>query len=69
MEKVHLVTDPRSGDSRGFAFVTMGSIAQAEECVEYLNRGELDGRTITVEKVRTSYNKQTKLLGQHWGVV
>ena len=47
----HLVTDPRSKESRGFAFVTMATNEDAERCVKYLNRSVLEGRLITVEKV------------------
>ncbi|XP_017974043.1 PREDICTED: serine/arginine-rich splicing factor SR45a isoform X3 [Theobroma cacao] len=47
----HLVTDPRTRESRGFAFVTMETVEGAERCIKYLNRSVLEGRLITVEKV------------------
>ncbi|KAJ6943517.1 hypothetical protein NC652_009082 [Populus alba x Populus x berolinensis] len=47
----HLVTDPRTRESRGFAFVTMETVEDANRCVKYLNRSVLEGRVITVEKV------------------
>lgn len=47
----HLVTDPRTGESRGFAFVTMETAADADRCINYLNRSVLEGRLIIVEKV------------------
>ena len=47
----HLVTDPRSRESRGFGFVTMETTEDAERCIKYLNRSVLEGRLITVEKV------------------
>lgn len=47
-----LVVDPRTQESRGFGFVTMDSPDDAERCVKYLNRSTLEGRIITVEKVR-----------------
>lgn len=47
----HLVKDPHSKESRGFAFVTMDSKKDAEQCVKHLNRSVLEGRLITVEKV------------------
>ncbi|XP_022760575.1 serine/arginine-rich splicing factor SR45a-like isoform X2 [Durio zibethinus] len=47
----HLVTDPRTRDSRGFAFVTMETVEDADRCIKYLNRSILEGRLITVEKV------------------
>ena len=47
----HLVTDPRTKESRGFAFVTMETNEDADRCVKHLNRSVLEGRLITVEKV------------------
>ncbi|KAA3463153.1 Scaffold attachment factor B2 [Gossypium australe] len=46
----HLVTDPHTKESRGFAFVTMETVEGAERCIKYLNRSVLEGRLITVEK-------------------
>ncbi|KAK9698561.1 hypothetical protein RND81_08G113300 [Saponaria officinalis] len=47
-----LVTDPRTKESRGFAFISMETVEGAERCLKYLNRSVLEGRLITVEKVR-----------------
>ncbi|XP_024004395.1 serine/arginine-rich splicing factor SR45a-like, partial [Eutrema salsugineum] len=47
-----LVTEPRTRVSRGFAFVTMDSLKDAERCIKYLNQSVLEGRYITVEKSR-----------------
>ncbi|CAI0380426.1 unnamed protein product [Linum tenue] len=46
-----LVVEPRTRISRGFAFVTMDSVEDANRCVKYLNQSVLEGRYITVEKV------------------
>lgn len=43
--------DPRTRESRGFGFVTMDHLDDAERCIKYLNRSTLEGRMITVEKV------------------
>ena len=51
MKDIHLVTDPWTKESRGFGFVTMSSLEEADRCVKYLNRSVLEGRVITVEKV------------------
>lgn len=48
---VHLVVDPWTRESRGFGFVTMASVEDANRCIKYLNRSVLEGRVITVEKV------------------
>ncbi|CAN1253923.1 Serine/arginine-rich splicing factor SR45a, partial [Linum perenne] len=47
----NLVCDPRSKESRGFAFVTMETKDDADRCIKYLNRSVLEGRLVTVEKV------------------
>ncbi|KAF4361133.1 hypothetical protein F8388_023481 [Cannabis sativa] len=52
----HLVTDPRTRESRGFGFVTMETLEDAERCVKHLNRAVLEGRLITVEKVKKRRN-------------
>lgn len=49
---VHLVVDPWTRESRGFGFITMGSIEDAERCLKYLNGSVLEGRVITLEKVK-----------------
>lgn len=60
---VHLVADPLTRESRGFGFITMSSIDEAENCIKYLNRSVLEGRIITVEKVKVSPSIFFKDLG------
>lgn len=50
VEDVHLVVDPWTRESRGFGFVTMSSVEDADRCIKYLNRSVLEGRVITAEK-------------------
>ncbi|XP_057772459.1 serine/arginine-rich splicing factor SR45a isoform X3 [Salvia miltiorrhiza] len=50
VEDVHLVVDPWTRESRGFGFVTMSSLDEAESCIKYLDRSVLEGRVISVEK-------------------
>ncbi|XP_031401866.1 serine/arginine-rich splicing factor SR45a isoform X3 [Punica granatum] len=52
---VHLVVDPWTRESRGFGFVTMSSIEEAERCIKYLDRSVLESRIITVEKIFSSW--------------
>jgi len=46
-----LVTDPRAGQSRGFAFITLDTAEGADEAIKYMHGTELDGSIIRVEKV------------------
>ncbi|VFR03363.1 unnamed protein product [Cuscuta campestris] len=50
VQDIHLVVDPWTRESRGFAFVTMSTLEDAERCIKYLNRSVLEGRIITVER-------------------
>ena len=52
-----LVTDRETGNSRGFAFVTMSSDAEAQAAIDALNNSpfsgkEVDGRSLTVNEAR-----------------
>uniref|UniRef100_A0A0E0E6I2 RRM domain-containing protein n=2 Tax=Oryza TaxID=4527 RepID=A0A0E0E6I2_9ORYZ len=48
----HVVLEPHTRVSRGFAFVTMDTVEDAERCIKYLNQSVMEGRNITVEKSR-----------------
>eukprot|EP00249_Psilotum_nudum_P007073 c20292_g1_i1 orf=193-831(+) len=62
-----LVVDSRTRESRGFGFVTMESIEDAERCIKYLNRSTLEGRIITVEKARRR-RARTPTPGEYLGL-
>jgi RNA recognition motif-containing protein len=47
---VHLVSDRETGQSRGFAFVTMGSEADAAKAIAEMNGAMLDGRALRVNE-------------------
>ena len=47
--------DPHTRESRGFGFVTMESLEEAEAAVTALNTTEFMGKAITVEKVRPRF--------------
>ncbi|CAH8286491.1 unnamed protein product [Eruca vesicaria subsp. sativa] len=47
-----LVLEPRTRESRGFAFITMDSVKDADRCIKYLNQSVLEGRYIKVERSR-----------------
>ncbi|KAF2297829.1 hypothetical protein GH714_003809 [Hevea brasiliensis] len=63
----HLVTDPRTRESRGFAFVTMETVDDADRCIKYLNRSVLEGRLITVEKAKRNRGR-TPTPGRYHGL-
>uniref|UniRef100_A0A0E0LUI5 RRM domain-containing protein n=1 Tax=Oryza punctata TaxID=4537 RepID=A0A0E0LUI5_ORYPU len=50
VQSCHVVLDPRTKESRGFAFVTMDTVDDARRCIKYLHRTVLEGRLVTVEK-------------------
>lgn len=47
---VHIVTDRESGQSRGFAFVTMGNAREAAAAIAAMNGASLDGRALRVNE-------------------
>jgi RNA recognition motif-containing protein len=50
--EVKIITDRDTGRPRGFAFVEMGSQADAEAAVSALNGREFGGRALTVNEAR-----------------
>ena len=50
--EVAIVTDRATGQPRGFAFVQMGSDADAQSAISALNGREVDGRAIKVSEAR-----------------
>ncbi|THU92714.1 hypothetical protein K435DRAFT_671690, partial [Dendrothele bispora CBS 962.96] len=51
VQKVSVVYDPHTRESRGFAFVTMETPEEADAAVTALNATDLMGRVLTVTKV------------------
>ena len=49
---VHVVTDRDSGQSRGFAFVTMANPADAQRAIAEVNGALLDGRALRVNEAQ-----------------
>lgn len=49
LDKVKLVTDPRTGRSRGFAFIYFQNVEDAEEAKERMHGHEVDGSHVRVE--------------------
>jgi RNA recognition motif-containing protein len=55
--EVKVVTDRETGRPRGFAFVEMGSPADAQACIDALNGREFGGRALTVNEARERENR------------
>jgi cold-inducible RNA-binding protein len=47
---VHLVSDRMTGHSRGFCFVTMGTVEAAQAAIAGMNGSSLDGRDLRVNE-------------------
>jgi RNA recognition motif-containing protein len=55
--EVHVVEDRETGRSRGFAFVTMGSAADAAKAISQLDGTMLDGRPLKVNEAEERQNR------------
>ncbi len=53
---VHIPTDRETGEPRGFAFVEMGSAAEAQEVIEDMNGADLNGRALRVNVAKPRQN-------------
>ena len=54
---VHVVSDRETGQSRGFAFVTMGSAEAAAKAIAEMNGAMLDGRALKVNEAEERQNR------------
>ena len=52
VNEVAIITDRESGRPKGFAFVQMGSDADAKSAIAELDGKELDGRTLRVNEAQ-----------------
>jgi cold-inducible RNA-binding protein len=52
VERVNIITDRDTGQSRGFAFVEMTERQEGENAIHALNGTELDGRALNVNEAR-----------------
>jgi RNA recognition motif-containing protein len=56
VDRVSVVTDRDSGQSRGFAFVEMSQESEARTAIDQLNGAELNGRAMNVNEARPRTN-------------
>ena len=52
VESARVITDKYTDSSRGFGFVEMSTVEEAEKAIEGLNGSELGGRSLTVNIAR-----------------
>jgi cold-inducible RNA-binding protein len=52
VDRVSIVTDRYSGEPRGFAFVEMASVGDADKAIAGLNGTQLHGRKLDVNEAR-----------------
>ena len=52
VDRVNIVTDRDSGQSRGFAFVEMSVDSEGNSAINGINGRDLDGRTLNVNEAR-----------------
>jgi len=52
VEKIILVTDRDTGQSRGFGFVEMANAGEADKAIAALNGTDLGGRTLTINEAK-----------------
>lgn len=60
VQSVSVVTDRDTGRPRGFAFVEMGSEADAQAAIESLDGTELDGRTLRVNEAQERQQRSSR---------
>jgi cold-inducible RNA-binding protein len=66
IQSVDIVVDRRSGQSKGFAFIEMGSAADATKALA-LNGTDVLGRAITVSEARAKGDSASRLKGRGRG--
>jgi cold-inducible RNA-binding protein len=52
VERISIVTDPETGQPKGFAFVEMPNDAEAEKAISAVNGQDTGGRTLAVSEAR-----------------
>jgi cold-inducible RNA-binding protein len=57
---VGLVTDRETGESRGFAFVTMGSSSEGQAAIRALEGKEFGGRNLKVNEARPKEDRPSR---------
>ncbi len=60
VSSVKIITDKFTGRSKGFGFVEMPVVEDANEAIKCLNDSEFDGRTIVVKEANAREEKPNR---------
>lgn len=60
VENLNIVEDPKTGQSKGYAFIQMKSLKAAERAVAALSGSDLRGRKLTVKIGDKDKNKSSE---------
>jgi cold-inducible RNA-binding protein len=52
IERINIVTNPASGQPRGFAYIEMTDREEAENAIANMNGSELNGRSMNVNEAK-----------------
>ncbi|GMH29885.1 hypothetical protein Nepgr_031728 [Nepenthes gracilis] len=63
VQSVELIYDRVTDRSRGFAFVTMGSVEEAEETIRMFDGSQIGGRTVKVNFPEVPRGSERKVMG------
>ncbi|RPB04756.1 RNA-binding domain-containing protein [Choiromyces venosus 120613-1] len=66
VEKCQIMLDPHTKESRGFGFVKLATLEQADSAKERLQGEVFEGRTLSIEKARRS-RPRTPTPGKYFG--
>jgi RNA recognition motif-containing protein len=58
VESARIATDKATGESRGFGFVRMSTLAEAEQAISKFHSTELDGRRLIVRVAKSQAEKR-----------
>ena len=66
VEKCQIMVDPHTKESRGFGFVKMATLEQADAAKDGLQGEEFEGRVLSIEKARRN-RPRTPTPGKYFG--
>jgi cold-inducible RNA-binding protein len=57
VERVSIMTDPDTGQAKGFGFVDMSDDGEADKAIAALDGMDVEGRTLTVKEARAKTDR------------